>query len=842
MAKLMYRIGQWASAHAWRVLVAWILLLTLAAGAFFAFSRGLSTAVSIPGTPTHAVTDKLKTAIPDAAGGNAAVVFTANKALDAQQQQAISELLSQVSKQQTVQRVVDPFVTVQTQQQAQQQLAAKEQELAAGKAQYAAGKQTLADNQAKLDAGKAQLAQAQQAYERQAAQLSQAGLDPNQKPELLAVKAQLEQSAAQLAASEKQLAAGAEQLAQTEQRLADARGQLDAGKKLLDFASGAGQVSADGTTALATVVFERSLIQIDPEIRKGIVQLLSDGVPDGVSVLFSNDLVLAVPEILGVGEVVGAGVAFIVLLVLLRAFLPALLPLSTALVAVAVAVLSALSLSGIVDMMSITPVLGVMLGLAVGIDYTLFIVNRHRQGLLRGLEMRHSIALANGTSGSAVVFAGLTVIIALLGLNVTGVPFLATMGNVAAFAVAVAVVVAVTLTPALLGLLRTRVLARSNRAAVTSGQQPDSARGSAVRQMRTPVAWISVFVSVAVIVLLALPALHMRLGMPTGISEDPHSSQYRAYTKIAEKFGEGANSPLLVVAEPKQVAADQGALVQQQAQLAGEFMAQDGVSAVVPLAASADNKMLAFQVIPKHDSNSVETVALVDKLRALDSEQVGAQIGVAGNASAVIDVVDVLARALPGYLTLVVGLSLLVLVLVFRSVLVPLIATAGYILSLFAAFGAITAIYQDGFLRQLFAVHHPQPIIAFLPTIVMGILFGLAMDYQLFIASGIREAYVEGNSPRAAVRLGVAQGRAVVIAAALIMISVFGGFVFSHTLMIRPIGFGLAFGVLIDAFLVRLLLIPALMHILGKSAWWLPKWLDRLLPDLDIEGAKLTHK
>ena len=259
---------------------------------------------------------------------------------------------------------------------------------------------------------------------------------------------------------------------------------------------------------------------------------------------------------------------------------------------------------------------------------------------------------------------------------------------------------------------------------------------------------------------------------------------------------------------------------------------------------SQDRSALAFQVIPDGAPSSESTAELVQNLRTLTPETAAggeATLGVAGNASAGIDISDKLSDVLPLYLVLVVGLSLLILVLVFRSILVPVTATLGFVLSLLAAFGGITAIFQIGFLADLFGVHAPGPVLSFLPIIATGILFGLAMDYQLFLVSGMREAYAHGAPARVAVQHGLRAGRAVVTAAAIIMISVFAGFIFSHDATIKPIGFGLAFGVLLDAFVVRMLLIPAAMHLLGETAWWLPAWLDRLLPDVDVEGAKLER-
>jgi putative drug exporter of the RND superfamily len=283
------------------------------------------------------------------------------------------------------------------------------------------------------------------------------------------------------------------------------------------------------------------------------------------------------------------------------------------------------------------------------------------------------------------------------------------------------------------------------------------------------------------------------------------------------------------------------AQIAEQVRVGDVLLAEPDVAAVAPIGASEDGVLLAFQVIPREGPTSQSTDRLVRALRGLSPLEGDVTLGVAGSASGNIDISEQLSDALPTYLGLVIGLSLLILIFVFRSILVPLTATLGFVLSLFATFGAITAIFQWGWLGAVFGVHDPGPILSFLPTILIGILFGLAMDYQLFLVSGMREAYAHGASPRVAVRQGLHAGRTVVTAAAIIMISVFGGFIFSHTAMIRSLGFGLAFGVLADAFLVRMLLIPAVMHLLGGSAWWLPRWLDRILPNVDVEGAALER-
>jgi RND superfamily putative drug exporter len=397
----------------------------------------------------------------------------------------------------------------------------------------------------------------------------------------------------------------------------------------------------------------------------------------------------------------------------------------------------------------------------------------------------------------------------------------------------VAVLLAVTLTPALLALIGKRVLNR--KAHATSN--------ATVKPMGTGRAVVTVLVLLVALVTVAIPALSMRLGLPDGSSEAQESTQYQAFKTIEQKFGAGVNGSLVVVADlPAPVTGD--ALVTEQVRIGTLLLAQNNVSAVAPIGASTDGRTLGFQIIPREGPTTAETEQLVHDLRGLSpvtSSSGEVVLGVAGSASGNIDISEKLADALPGYLGLVIGISLIIMILVFRSILVPVTATLGFILSLFATFGGVTAIFQWGWLAAVFGIHDPGPVLSFLPTILIGILFGLAMDYQLFLVSGMREAYAHGAPARLAVQQGVHAGRTVVTAAAIIMISVFGGFIFSNTAMIRSLGFGLAFGVLVDAFLVRMLLIPAIMHLLGRSAWWIPRWLDRILPNVDVEGAALER-
>ena len=730
-----------------------------------------------------------------------------------------------------------------------EQLAEAQAQADAGAEQLAAGREQLEAAEAELESGREQLAAGrQQALDAAAAELDaqQARIDEG--------RAQHEQGVADLEAGRAELAAGAERLDQAEADLATGRTELEDGRvaaergeRSLALVEGYRSVSEDGSTAVGIVSFSQPSLDVTAEEKEAVTGALTGADIDGVAVHPSQELNATVPSILGPGEVVGLIVAAIVLVVMLGTLVGAGLPLVNGLVGVGVGAAGALAFSSVVEMISVTPVLGVMLGLAVGIDYALFIVNRHRQELKRGTALHEAIALANGTSGNAVVFAGITVIIALVALNVTGIGFLGLMGTVGAVCVAVAVLVAVTLTPALLSLAGTRILSKKERARLADEGPASAAEGSAaVRRagrrstMSTPAAIASALAAVALLVLVALPFGSMRLGLPDGGSEPEGSDSQVAYELTAEKFGEGYNGPLVVTVDLP-AGLDEDAAEDARLAVGEQLAGLEHAHAVVPAGFNEDRTVTMFQVLPEEGPNAVSTEELVRELRATEPAGEASNLGVAGMTSGFIDVSEKLSDALPLYLGVVVGLSLLIMVLVFRSILVPLIATGGFVLSVFAAMGGVVAIYQWGWLGSVFGVHNPGPVLSFLPTIMIGVLFGLAMDYQLFIASGMREAYAHGLPARQAVLAGLRSGRAVVIAAAIIMISVFGGFIFAHDAMIRPIGFGLAFGVLLDAFVVRLLLMPALMHLLGEKAWWLPRWLDRIMPDVDVEGAQLER-
>ncbi|GAA4967830.1 RND superfamily putative drug exporter [Nonomuraea thailandensis] len=825
MAELLYRLGRFTARRAWWVIAVWVVVLGLAVGAFLAFGGTMSSTMTIPGTPTAQVTDRLKTELPVASGGTGQVVLHSRNGteLTADQRESVSAALKKVADLDGVDQVADPFTSADAR-------AEQAKKIADGLAQVDNGRDQLDKGRKRLDQARTQT---EAGIEQTEAGIEQAGQNPQLKATLTRLKATLAQLDKQQAELDEQSAT----LEKSEQ-------QLLVGRDLLTIADGIRTVSSDGSTATATVVFDLPQQEITPETKKAVTETLDAALPESVTADYSAEIAQGEIQLGGVGEAVGLIVAALVLIIMTGTLVAAGLPILNALFGVGVAVAGAMALSGTIEMTSVTPILGAMLGLAVGIDYALFILHRHRRQLKAGMPVQESIGLANGTSGNAVVFAGSTVLIALLALNITGIPFLALMGTVGAVAIAVAVLLTVTMTPALLGLLGHRLLPRRDRKAASdaTGHGEPLAAPKHVQPMGFGSAVLRIVIGVGALALIALPAASMRLGLPTGASEAADSTQYRAYTAITEKFGAGANGPLIVVADlDRGVTGDD--LTPAQADLGKQLMDVDGVTAVAPIGANDQGTVLVFQVVPTGGPTSESTEDLVHDLRgrALDLGSGDVSLSVAGSASANLDISEKLADALPAYLAVVVGLSLLILIVVFRSILVPLIATGGFVLSLFAALGGVTAVYQWGWLGSVFGVTDPAPILNFLPTLLVGILFGLAMDYQLFLTSGMREAYAHGAPARQAVTEGVRAGRAVVTAAAVIMISVFGGFMFSHMTMIRPVGFALAFGVLVDAFVVRMLIIPAVMHLAGDKAWWLPRWLDRILPDVDVEGAKLER-
>jgi len=594
-------------------------------------------------------------------------------------------------------------------------------------------------------------------------------------------------------------------------------------------------ISPDGTVAMLQMQFTTQVDALPSGTTDDVVQIAETAVADtGVTVLPSNSLESMHPPI-GGHEAIGLVIALLVLLITLGSLWAAGLPILTALIGVAIGVGGAFALSSTITLTTATPALALMVGLAVGIDYALFIVHRQRRLVLtEGLSTADATARAVATAGSAVVFAGSTVVIALVGMTVIGIGFLTTMALVAATTVTLAVLIALTLLPALLGIVGERIWSSKARA---RGTRPGGKRLTnrwVELLVRRP--WVAVAGVIVILGLAAIPASDLDLGMSSGGSDARGSTSRQSYDAIASGFGEGFNAPLLVVAN-----ADGGATLDQAdlGAITAGLNGLDNVATASLMGANPDQTLAMFTVIPAEGPHDQSTAQLVETLRDPANPlttQTQTAFGVTGLTAVNIDITDRLAAAVPEYLTIIVGLSLLLLLLVFRSIAIPLTATAGFLLSIAATFGVATAVFQSGWFIGLVGLDTGGPLLSFLPIMVTGILYGLAMDYQVFLVSSMREVHAQDMAPRRAIVAGFEHASHVVAAAAIIMVSVFASFALSDDPTIKQFGFALAVGVLIDAFLVRMTLVPAVMSLLGRGAWWLPDWLDRLLPRLDLEG------
>ncbi|MBL3688185.1 MMPL family transporter [Leucobacter zeae] len=624
-----------------------------------------------------------------------------------------------------------------------------------------------------------------------------------------------------------------------------------------------GGLADDGSAALITVQIEGEVSSVADDTVAGIesaTEAIEDRLPAGAQASYGGEAFSAAVPGISPTEGVGVIIAFVVLILTLGSLLAAGMPLLIAMLGVGVSIAGLFFVTAFVDLTSTTPMLALMLGLAVGIDYTLFIVSRHQEQLRAGVPLGESIARATATSGSAVVFAGLTVIIALAGLAVAGIPFLTALGVAAAAAVAIAVLIAVTLTPAVLAMAGMRILPKRQRKALvevdpaTRGlAQDDGERSSAhgpSRADRFFGAWVRavtkrpVVTIGAVLILLglaAIPALQLRLALPNATSLAADDPARVTYELTGEHFGEGHNGPLLLTGSIV-ASTDPLGLMDD---LADEVRAVPGV-AEVPLATpnrGADTGII--QVVPEEGPHAESTTELVHALRDKHDEweqEYGVSLAVTGFTAVGIDVSALLGEALLPFGILVVGLSLILLAMVFRSVWVPIKATLGYLLSVGVAFGAVVGVFQLGWFNDLLHVSSTGPVLSFMPIILMGVLFGLAMDYEVFLVARIREEYVHGASAPDAIRRGFVGSAKVVTAAALIMFAVFAAFVPEGDPSIKVIALGLAVGVFVDAFIVRMTLVPAVLALLGDRAWRMPAWLGRILPSFDVEGEGLARE
>jgi uncharacterized membrane protein YdfJ with MMPL/SSD domain len=729
VARRLYALGQWAVGHRIQVVVAWVLLLLVAAGLGIGLHGQLSSVFTVPGTESQNAQNLLQEKFPVAAGGTARVVFAApggSTLVSPAAERAIGTSLRSAARVPGVIDVADPFK--------------------------------------------------------------------------------------------------------------------------------AGTLSAGKTIGYADVLFRQPGQNVSQPVQDQLVAAMGTARSAGLRVAFGGTVFAAQSKVSGSGEISGVVVAFVVLAIALSSLVAAGLSLLTALSGVAIGVLLVEFLARFIQLPNTATVLATMVGLAVGIDYALFIVSRHREQLTTpDQEVEDSIARAIATAGSAVVFAGSTVIIALAALSAAGIPFLTVMGLAAAGTVAIAVLIALTLVPAVLGFAGERLRPKTSEQPKMSERSwrrgPRSHRERRERRGQWGLGWarfisrvpaLVLLVALAGLVVLALPLRHLQLGLPGNNSEPVSSTQHQSYDLLAQGFGPGFNATLAVVIDATGIPAAQRTGVV--GELATTLRRDPDIAAVAAPVANPARTIVLLSVVPRTGPNASATTTLVHRMRDTDLPLVSRAGGtgyVAGNTAANIDVSSRLGSALPEFLTIIVVLAFILLTIAFRSLLIPLTAAIGFLASVAASLGVMVWVFQYGHLSGLAGVATAAPIVSFVPVLLVGVLFGLAMDYEVFLVSRMRESFGRDHDPAGAVAAGVQRSGRVVCAAALIMTSVFAGFIPTSDPIVKSIAFALTAGVLIDAFVVRLTLIPAVMVLLGRRAWWLPGWLDRILPHADIEGAAL---
>jgi uncharacterized membrane protein YdfJ with MMPL/SSD domain len=609
-------------------------------------------------------------------------------------------------------------------------------------------------------------------------------------------------------------------------------------------------VSRDGTTAIATVAYRVSASGLHSGTLDALSSIARGADSSTLSVQPGGQAFSSLSSGSGSSDVTGLLIAFAVLTVALASLVAAGMPLLTALTGVGVSVLTLHGLSAALSVSNTAVTLALMIGLAVGIDYALFILSRHRAQLAAGVTPAESAAVAAGTAGTAVVFAGCTVIIALAALSVAGIPFLTVMGLAAAGTVLVAVLIATTLMPAIFGIAGARLTPRpGSRAARLASRTAHAGELGRVRPThgarwlatvrRRPAA--AVAAGTVVLGALAAPALKLTLALPDNGTAASGTSQRAAFDTVSRAFGPGYNGPLLVLAHLSPAAAP-AAAGQQADAAAARLKGLPGVAAVTAPRLDQAHTAALIDVVPASAPSAAATLVTAVRGQAnAISDATGAHLAVTGTTAIDVDVSARLSAALLPFAGIVVGLSLLLLMLVFRSLIIPVKAAAGFLLSVGASFGATVAAFQWGWLAGPLGVT-AGPVASFMPIVLMAVLFGLAMDYEVFVVSRIRENYAHTADPRHAIIAGGAAAARVVVAAAMIMTSIFASFLLSGDATIKSLALALAVGVACDALIVRMTIVPAVLTLAGKHAWYIPRWLDRVLPNLDIEGTTLQHR
>ena len=604
-------------------------------------------------------------------------------------------------------------------------------------------------------------------------------------------------------------------------------------------------VSPSGQIALGQVQWSAQATAVKDSSLNAVKAAMKPVQADGVQVAYNGSVYPGWRTVISeVPELIGLIVAFGILMITFGAFVAAGMPILGAIIGVITTLTGITAVASVVTIASASTTVALMLGLSCGIDYGLFILSRHRTNLLNGMTPEESVPLAMGTAGSSVVFAALTVIIALCGLTVVGIPFLTVMGLAAAASVTVALLIALTLLPAMLGFAGPKIAtftrlpllgARAERVARRSAADPDSSAGAGWARFVVRRRVAVLIGGIALLGVLAIPALTIHLGLPSGASQPAGNTQRQAYDLTTEGFGAGFNGALLIVAKDVSSPADSQ-------QIAGALAKLPDVVKVTPV--TTQNGIALIKLIPKSGPSDLATTTLVHTIRdnrAAIEGQTGAHILVGGTTASNIDVSAKLSSALPIFLVVVVGLAFILLTFAFRTILVPIKSILGFLLSMAAALGAQVAIFQWGWGQHIFGIT-PAETISFLPIIMLAIIFGLSSDYEVFVVSRIKEEYTRNGDARRAVKRGTGLSARVVTAAAMIMFSIFVAFMFTNDPTIKAIGFSFAVGVFLDAFVVRLTLVPAVMAIAGSRLWYHPRWFARYIPDPDIEGLRLDRK
>ena len=778
MAKLLYRIGRSAYLHRWRFIAVWILILIGAGSAAAGLMKNTSESMTIPGLESLETNDKVMEIF---GGDDSLEAPTGTVVVRAPEGQTLEDS--------DVKADLDKLIA------------------------DLKGSDKLKDTDAIVDPLTAAAGMEQQLTEAKTPQLKAQGL------------------------SDKEITAA-----------------IDA--DVADLSP----VSDNGRTGTFTVTLDAENLQdIKPEDVTAVTDLIDADKTGNLDISYNGNAFQTM-EVGGSSELIGMAVAAVVLIVTFGSFVAAGLPLLSAIVGVGTGMLLIYAGTGLTDAInSTTPTLATMIGLAVGIDYALFIVSRFRNELiarvkgedlepkelaakfkeLSAQERAHLAGLAVGKAGSAVVFAGLTVLIALAALSIINIPFLTAMALAAALTVAIAVIVALTFLPAVLGAVGTKVFAA--RAPWVKAPDPESEKPTMglkwVRQVRKrPIVFLGA--TVLALLLLALPVLNMRLAMPTDGTANLGSPQRTAYEWIDEDFGAGRNAPLVALVDGNGQAPENA----QKSFVAAvtEISQVDGVKHAQLTQMSEDGRYAQILITPTTGATDEVTSDTLENLRTAEttfSDNTGASFAVTGVTAIFDDISDRLSEVLIPYIAIVVVLAFILLMIVFRSLWVPLIAALGFALSVAATFGVTVGIWQEGWFG---ITDDPQPLLSFLPIMLIGIVFGLAMDYQVFLVTRMREGYVHGKTAGNAVSNGFKHGARVVTAAALIMMSVFSAFILMDEALIKVMGSALALAVFFDAFIVRMTIVPATLFLLGDRAWKLPKWLDRILPKVDVEGEDLV--